>query len=135
MVHEYVKGQAVQLSEHFRSTDFDCLCSYPDCTKTLVDTDLVYGLEQLYPAMPSMAFNSAYRCSKHNDEVGGIAGDSHTKGRAVDVRCEGYDGNDISAFAGLVPLFKYGGIGTADEWSHLDCRKDGPHRWTYPPGK
>ena len=29
--------------------------------------------------------SSAYRCAKHNKEVGGVAGSAHTKGWAVDI--------------------------------------------------
>lgn len=75
---------------------------------------------------------SAYRCEEHNKKVGGSANSAHTKGLAVDIRCNGDQAYTVIKQAMGYPIY---GIGIAQKgnsrYVHLD-RGEGKYRvWTY----
>lgn len=72
---------------HFRPFEFECKCRY-ECGKGFahMDEDFLGRLERarIY-ANVKFKLNSAYRCLKHNTDVGGSEGSAHTIGFAVDI--------------------------------------------------
>lgn len=67
----------------FQLKEFRCKC----CGQVKVSAALVYWLDQLRRAWSDpIAVNSAFRCLKHNAEVGGAAGSRHLIGCAADIR-------------------------------------------------
>lgn len=82
----YDKRENVRFSDHFRQHEFDCKCKYRDCTFTIVDTRLVYILEELRARTGEpVIITSGYRCQMHNGDVGGVNNSFHKRGQAVDI--------------------------------------------------
>lgn len=124
MVKRYQKGADVQLSKHFHLREFDCRCTFPECTVTYVDSDLVSALEELryLGGDEPIYLNSGFRCTRWNERWGGKAGSQHLQGKAANVRKENYVGSDIAILAKKVPLFRRGGVGTYKAFVHVDVR-------------
>lgn len=132
MVNSYKKKEQTKLSSHFFSTDFDCHCEYPQCDVTLVDEDLVSGLEDLWSLSSGFIIDSGFRCERHNTEIGGVSHSQHKLGRAADCRSvKNYTGNLMARYAEEIKVFRLGGIGIYLNFVHVDVRK-GPVRWGYP---
>lgn len=130
MVRTYQKGVSVPCGSHFHSTDFDCHCKRPTCTKTLIDDDLVTSLDLLWNSAGPFKIDSGYRCPAHNAEVGGARNSKHPQGEAADCKSlQGKTGKEIADVAETVPNFYTGGIGIYPTFAHCDTRKDGPARW------
>lgn len=87
MIKEYKKGQASQLSAHFKSTEFDCKCSTTHYTR--ISEELIEKLEKLHTALKcsKIIVTSGYRCSARDKRVGGSGSGKHTQGLACDVIC------------------------------------------------
>ena len=72
----------MKLTEHFDSSEFRCKCG---CGQGdwLMAPELVQALEELRELIGKpIIVNSAYRCPKHNAQVGGVANSYHTQGMA-----------------------------------------------------
>lgn len=129
---QYDKGNPTQLTKNFNTTDFDCKCVYPDCKITLIDDDLLDGLEELWDMVGEFQINSGYRCEKHNKDVKGEKGSKHLIGIAADIESlKGLTGPEMSRYVLQIPAFEKGGLGVAEHWLHCDVRKI-RGRWTYP---
>jgi len=84
----FTKGQNAPLISHFRLNEFDCKCSYDDCTHTPIDFRVLIALNRLRDVLGiALIITSAYRCIRHNIDVGGVLNpiSKHTKGMAVDI--------------------------------------------------
>lgn len=70
------------LSKHFNKSEMACSCC-GECKVTASFLAFADALREEYggPISPS----SAYRCPKHNSEVGGAAKSSHVRGEAFDI--------------------------------------------------
>lgn len=131
MVKEYKKGEYVELSLHFKLSEFDCHCSYENCTYTLVDTDLVKALEKLRKKNRApLIINRGYSCSAHNKDIGGKPGSFHLCGKAVDIKVEGQSPSSFYYMVASVPEFSEGGIGNGATFIHADVRGY-KSRWSY----
>lgn len=131
MVKRYVKHQKAQLSEHLSSLEFDCHCTRPTCTTTLIETTLVDALEKLWEIIGPYAISSGFRCNAHNAEVGGTPGSYHLRGKAADVQSMAappLPGFAIARLAEQIPAFANGGIGVYLRFCHVDTRLT-PARW------
>lgn len=121
MVKKYQKGTPEKLSSHFSTKEFDCHCQYPECTETLVDTDLVEALEILRSVTGPITLDDGYRCSRHNREVGGKPGSYHMLGKAADIKTP-FSPSTTANLAESVAAFLNGGIGRYKTFTHLDVR-------------
>lgn len=85
------KGVRIKLSDNFYSTEFDCHCTHPDCEETIIDMVLVDRCER-YRALRRSGFTplSAFRCAKHNKDIGGATASSHLMGEAIDAEYSGH---------------------------------------------
>ena len=84
------KGDNLNLSTHFKSSEFECPCG--KCTDQHISKDLLDRLESLRIAVGiPLKITSGYRCEAHNKAVGGVENSSHTKGEAADVTCADLD--------------------------------------------
>lgn len=94
MVKTYQYGDAIQLTEHFNSSEFRCK---PDAKHNAkheykIDDDLVQNLEKLFTVIPQLfgvkvskiCLTSGYRCRTHDIAVGGSGSGPHTGGYAAD---------------------------------------------------
>lgn len=131
MVRSFPKHSVNPLGEYqeWTSTDFDCKCSRPDCNTTLVDTDLVDGLEALTWQVGKPRVLSGYRCAAHNADVGGEPHSQHLLGKAADVQSLLATPTKVVTAAEDIPCFKNGGVGSYLTFTHLDVRGSRV-RWT-----
>lgn len=112
-IKRYPKGLDIRLSEHFHLREFECKCG--ECTETLVSMAHVARLEHLRRnTSRPVKINSAYRCEKHNQSVGGVDGSQHTKGTATDISLVDYDAEMLTIIFPGVILY--------DTFTHVDSR-------------
>lgn len=73
----------------FKEEEFKCRCGRCNGGYDDMDIHLIIMLDEIREmcAFP-IHLNSAYRCLKHNDNIGGRTNSTHTKGTAVDIKCE-----------------------------------------------
>lgn len=108
---------------NFSQKEFDCHCNLKTCQWTLVDTDLVLGLEKLREKREKpIHLTSGFRCLEHNHSIGGKPGSTHTVGKAADIREDGVSGHDLAIAASTIETFALGGIGEYKSFAHVDVR-------------
>lgn len=109
------------LSAHFSKAELACRC----CGELKIDTRLVDALEELRKLTGKpIVVHDAYRCARHNQEVGGVTDSEHTRGLAADVDIPGLSLQQMYEAAMQVPDFVEGGIGVYDSgFLHVDVRR------------
>ncbi len=114
------------LSAHFSRDELQCRC----CGRLQLDSRLLEGLEALRAlAGVPVIIHAAYRCPRHNQEVGGVPHSQHTRGLAADLRLEGVSLQRMYELALEVPQFAQGGVGVYDGgFLHVDVRQQSA-RW------
>ena len=124
----YKKGQAVQLSKNFKSTEFDCN-GKGCCTETPIEEKLVDVLQKVRDHFGvSVNLNCGYRCPVHNSKTKGASSTSqHLKGNAADIVVKNVHPMRVARFIETIPGFA-GRIGcyTWDDsgkgFVHVDVR-------------
>lgn len=68
--------------QFFKLSEFACPC----CNENKINLDFVSKLDSArsYACVP-FRVNSGYRCSTHNQKVGGVPTSEHLRGEAVDI--------------------------------------------------
>ena len=118
-VKTYTKGNKVQLSKNFTSTEFDCHGN-GCCSSTKVDSKLVDYLQKIRDHFgKAVSINSGYRCSKHNASVGGASRSNHMDGEAADIRISGVTPIEVARYAESIGIL---GIGVYSWGVHVDTR-------------
>ena len=70
---------------NFTEAELACNC----CGVNKVDDKTARKLQRVRDILGEvMNINSAYRCVKHNKEIGGSPTSSHLKGKAIDITCK-----------------------------------------------
>ena len=119
MIKTYTKGEKVQLSKNFVSTEFDCNQS-DCCTITYIDLDLVQILQKIRDHFgKSVNISSAYRCPSYNRRVGGASKSYHVRGQAADIKVSGVSPLSVAQYAESLGVK---GIGHYDTFVHIDTR-------------
>jgi uncharacterized protein YcbK (DUF882 family) len=79
----------------------------------------------------TLLVTSAYRCPRHNEEVGGTPQSKHLRGIAFDISIEKASQPKL-----LLLAQKHGfhGLGVAAHFVHIDIREY-ESKWTYPQSK
>ena len=113
------------ISQHFSRKEFACKCG---CGFSAVDIELLAVLENVreYFRQP-VNINSACRCEKHNEEVGGKLGSFHLKGMACDIAVVNVDAGLVHNFLTKFYHERYG-IGRYNNFTHIDVRAN-KARW------
>ena len=118
---------------NFETKEFDCKCDY-ECGLGYGDMnqDFVKRLDAARSiAGTPFSINSAVRCKRHNEKVGGSEVSSHLTGLAVDLRCL----NSSDRFVIVNALIAVGidRIGIGENFIHCDCdpNKIAPCIFTY----
>lgn len=118
-IKTYTKGEAVQLSKNFKSTEFDCHGN-GCCLTTSIDSKLVEYLQKIRDHFgKSVHINSGYRCKTHNASVGGASKSNHMDGEAADIRIDGVKPIEIAQYAEHIGML---GIGVYSWGVHVDTR-------------
>lgn len=103
-------------------------CEANGCQQSLVD-----ALEAFRELVGKpVVVNDAYRCPRHNAQVGGVGKSEHMEGLAADIRVEGLTAGELEAVARRIPAIR--GIGRADhqQYLHVDVRETVTlARWCY----
>jgi uncharacterized protein YcbK (DUF882 family) len=109
--------RAVQLTQHFRDTEFmcECGCTAPDAIR-LRWFEVAAALEKARVIVGRpITIISGYRCKKRNAAVGGAPESEHIEGTAVDIAVQGWPGERLrGVFETLIALDEIpdGGLGT-----------------------
>lgn len=116
------------MTRFFKSKELACPC----CGSCLVDKEALERLDKArFIAGLPFIINSAYRCRKHNEEVGGKNTSEHLSGKAFDIKCTDSRTRLIIIDALLKAGFDR--IGIAKTYIHADTSnvKDRNVMWLY----
>lgn len=106
--------------KHFRPFEFECVCRH-DCGKGFaqMNEEFIEKLEfaRLLSDVP-YKLSSAFRCERHNHDIGGVEDSAHTKGHGADIRAD----TPRMRYKVLYGLIKAGfnRIGIYDTFIHVD---------------
>lgn len=131
---EYPKGVPVQVSEHFRSTDFDCKCTRKVCDKTVIALPLIEAIEALWLLVGPLQVEDGFRCDLRNLDpiVCGARDSKHMLGIAADLKSlKGLNGNLLARKAEEIFILDAGAIGMGMGKIHVDLRPERT-RWCHP---
>lgn len=120
----FTKGQAVKVSAHFYSTEFDCHGS-GCCTQTIINEDLFDILERIRSHFNApITITSPYRCQIHNSRIGGAPGSRHSRGDACDIVVKGVSPRKVAQYAESIGILGIGLYETAADgyFVHIDTR-------------
>lgn len=82
----YTKGADRPLGAHLRSPELDCRCKYYSCKRTLITEVTIESFRLTREEFGmSIYINSAFRCQRHNTDVGGVGDSRHKLGLALDL--------------------------------------------------
>lgn len=134
MIKTYQYGDAIQLTEHFNSSEFRCK---PDNRHSAVhsykiEDALVTGLEGLFTKIPELfgikvskiCLTSGYRCPTHDIAVGGSGAGPHVDGYAADIIVYDEDNKPISSKIVCCAAQELGFLGIAnitDAYIYTHC--------------
>lgn len=126
----YKRGQKTQITKNFSSTEFDCSCKYAECNVTILDVDHVEKLQQKRDkwAKP-IKITSAYRCTRHNKDVGGASQSRHIVSDATDIQVTGMTPDQVAN-----DCEDFNGLGRYNTFTHIDSRplsKGEKSRWDF----
>jgi uncharacterized protein YcbK (DUF882 family) len=136
MIRQYEKGSLEMVGNNFMAKEFDCPCS--KCTITLIDDDLILGLEAMRLTLNvPIRIHSGYRCADHQAALAASGHQTskgvsqHELGKAADVSAATFGGLRLEA-AARGAHFK--SVGVAPTWVHVDTRQ-GTRQWHYSDSK
>ena len=74
-------------TKNFSLSEFKCECNTKYCTgyPAYLNINLLRNLQTMRDNYGAITITSPLRCSKHNANIGGVAGSYHTKGKALDL--------------------------------------------------
>lgn len=115
------RGANIPLGKYFNSSEMDCKCNYDSCTYTLIDMEHMVKMNELREQLGKpIKVTSAYRCEKHNADVGGSTRSQHLQGTATDIQVKDISPSKI--VSKMRPYWK-GGLGKYNTFTHLDSRE------------
>jgi Uncharacterized protein conserved in bacteria len=126
--------QKIQLSTHFDSTEFDCVCG--NCKENYVDQKLIDLLEEVREKFgEALTVTSGYRCPVHNKAVGGAVASQHVNGLAADIKPKSSTKEKLDKlYAICYDIFDNIGDGRPKGFIHVDVRpakSSGKRTWIY----
>jgi len=107
-------------SHFFKREEFACKCG---CGFDVVDEELLGVLEDLRLEFDKPVYiNSGCRCAVHNKAEGGSKNSQHVFGKAVDIRVEGIEADEVADHLEYTYTNHYG-IGRYEGRTHIDVRE------------
>lgn len=115
----------VQLSRHFKRSEFACHCG---CGFDTIDHATLEILEAVRSHFGRpVTVTSAARCKEHNAAVGGASNSQHRYGRAADIKVAGVEPDAVHDW--IAQRYPAASLGRYLTFTHVDTRSDGPARW------
>lgn len=111
------------LRENFNTWEFRCRC----CGRYFMVDETLDALQALRDGVGVPAhILSGFRCTKHNEAVGGSDSSQHCQGRAADVCILGMGVDQMRDEAERIAAFAAGGIGIYPDrgFVHVDTRSN-----------
>lgn len=121
---QYKRGEKVQLSKNFSSTEFDCH-GKGCCTATMIDDRLVDFLQTIRNHFGKpITVTSAYRCETHNKRIGGATKSYHMQGKAADIVVSGVSSREVAKYAESIGILGIGLYESSKDgyFTHIDTR-------------
>lgn len=125
----------MKLTKNFRKSEFNCKCG---CEMPVSVLENIKTLSKQLQVLrnqtnKSIKVNSGYRCSIHNELIGGSENSQHKLGKAADVVITDFSPFEtyslISKFI-KIKLMKKGGLGKYNSFTHYDIREVNA-RWDF----
>jgi uncharacterized protein YcbK (DUF882 family) len=117
----------MKLTKNFSKSEFECKCGC-DMPQYVLDNIKIVA-EQLQIVRDKLnkviKINSAYRCPKHNEMIGGAKNSQHKLGKASDIVINGMSPNGVFGFMNklmALDMIKLGGLGQYNTFTHFDIR-------------
>lgn len=111
---------------HFSRTELECPC----CHACEMNPIVLEKIERVRNHMGiPLYINSAFRCIKHNEDVGGAATSQHLLGNALDVSTTRMTGCQKLILL-KAALLEFSGIGIGKTYIHMDVREN-KTLWVY----
>ena len=115
------------LTKNFSKSEFECKCGCEMPQDVLDNVKIV--AEQLQVVRnklnKAIKINSAYRCPKHNEIIGGAKNSQHKLGTAADIVVKDTLPRRVFSFINKLMVLdeiKLGGLGQYNTFTHLDFR-------------
>ncbi len=109
------KAQGVNISTHFRDTEFSC---HDGSGQVRIHPKLPKLLEKIRVALGKpITVNSGYRTPSYNAKIGGAKNSYHMKGMAADIVVPGVSPKDVATLARKMGA---GGVGVYPNFTHVD---------------
>ena len=118
------------ITKNFSFDELKCPC----CDEMMIEDVFIAALQDIRDNVGRpMSINSAYRCHKHNLEVGGATTSRHRLGMAVDISTKGWAADDLHYLFFEMTSFSSAdyntGIGIYRKHIHFDLRIDNESLW------
>ena len=112
---------------NFTIEEMECPC----CNVSMHNPDAMLRLQTLRTLLDRpLTINSAYRCTKHNIEVGGGVRSMHLYGKAFDIDVHNWDDADRALLVAEAHTAGFTGFGFYDNFLHVDTGDT--RRWGAP---
>jgi len=120
------------LTKNFNKSEFECSCGCVMPPRVLYNIRIVAeNLQVLRDFVGSpIKVNSAYRCPKHNEAIGGASRSQHILGKACDIVVKGYTPDEVYDIVQNLrrnPMLKgviFQGLGRYNTFLHVDIRNN-----------
>jgi len=118
----------MKLTNNFNKSEFECNCGCKMPNEVFLQIQKLASQLQCirdFIRFP-IKITSAYRCSSHNKEIGGVSNSQHILGKASDIQVS--DSSPEAIYQVIDTLAEYGhvlqgGLGLYNTFTHYDIRK------------
>lgn len=123
------------MTKNFNISEFECKCGCempPEVYSNIIKLANQLQILRDYLGKP-IKITNAYRCEKHNKEVGGVKNSQHLFGKAADIQVKGKAPEQIAFLINNLidsGQMLQGGVGIYNTFVHYDFRKT-KVRWDY----
>ena len=122
----------MKITKNFNKSEFECSCGCVMPSRVLYNIRIVAENLQILRDYvdASITVNSAYRCPKHNESIGGASRSQHVLGKASDIVVKGYTPDEVFLIVQNLrrnPMLKgviFQGLGRYNTFTHLDIRNN-----------
>ena len=125
----------MQITANFSIEEFDCKCGCKMPYQVLLNiTKLAIQLQIIRDVYSStITINSGYRCTSHNNKIGGKFNSRHLIGKAADFVVKDLNPKDVQEALEMLiiqGIILQGGLGYYNTFTHYDIRRNRA-RWSH----